>query len=185
MHSTRYGRQQETYRFAYQEICERFGTVDAETYGIQDRHSEPSPWLGISVSFSGGFLRHSVRAAKEMDSKSSGFGQKGFEPHRCRFCASEDLFLSLATILAQGVWRRQEGRGWREEGRPLPSASALCLLLTLCNICRKCNERLTAPQGLPRRSPTLVLTRPCAASLRRTEGIRCIRRGMAVSDSRS
>ena len=42
-------------------------------------------------------------------------------------------------------------------------------------------RKLTAPSGLPRRSPTPVLTGPCAAQLRRSEEIRCIRHGMAVS----
>ena len=43
-------------------------------------------------------------------------------------------------------------------------------------------KKLTAPEGVPGRSPTLVLTRPCAASLRRSEEIPCIRHGMAVSE---
>ena len=43
-------------------------------------------------------------------------------------------------------------------------------------------QKLIAPKGLPRRSPTLVLTGPCAAELRRSKEIRCIRHGMAVSD---
>ena len=44
-------------------------------------------------------------------------------------------------------------------------------------------NRLAAPWGLPGRSPTPVLTGPCAASLRRSEEIRCSRRGMAASDA--
>ena len=44
-------------------------------------------------------------------------------------------------------------------------------------------QKLTTPRGLPGRSPTPVLTGPCAAELRRSKEIRCIRRGMAVSDS--
>ena len=43
-------------------------------------------------------------------------------------------------------------------------------------------EKLAAPWGLPGRSPTPVLTGPCAAYFRRSEEIRCIRRGMAASN---
>ena len=46
-------------------------------------------------------------------------------------------------------------------------------------------KKLTASEGLPRRSPTPVLTGPCAAQLRRSEEIRCIRHGMAVSGNGS
>ena len=42
---------------------------------------------------------------------------------------------------------------------------------------------LTAPERLSRRSPAPVLAGPCAAYLQRSEEIRCIRRGAAVSAS--
>ena len=45
-----------------------------------------------------------------------------------------------------------------------------------------CRTKLTAPQGLPRRPPTLVLTGPCDAQPRRSEEIRCIRCGTAIND---
>ena len=44
-------------------------------------------------------------------------------------------------------------------------------------------QKLTAPWGLPRRSPTLVLIGHCAASRRRSEGAPCIRRRTAVSEA--
>ena len=47
---------------------------------------------------------------------------------------------------------------------------------------RNSKKKLAAAEGVPRRSPTPVLTRPLAAYLRRSEEIRCIQRGMAVSE---
>jgi hypothetical protein len=43
--------------------------------------------------------------------------------------------------------------------------------------------KLTAPRGLPGRSPIPVLTGPCVAELRNSKEILCIRHGMAVSEN--
>ena len=67
----------------------------------------------------------------------------------------------------------------------------LCHLRTFHKTCgtkktdtriRRKQQMLTAPWGLPKRSPTLVLIGPCATYLRSSEEIRCIGRGMAVSE---